>query len=99
MTRATIDNQGVPLTLGNTPLLPPQPLSTNTRRLLEQCCGNCTTGRTSDSPCLFPGGFTGRHLSSERLGTRLKRLGICARPGNRLDPVRRPLGSIRRRTP
>jgi hypothetical protein len=76
VTSVTIDDQGVSLTLGDTPLLLPEPLDTIAHRLVERRRGNYTTGHTSDSPWLFPGGFAGRHLSNERLGTRLKRLGI-----------------------
>ncbi|MFI8234900.1 hypothetical protein ACIGDI_39510 [Streptomyces sp. NPDC085900] len=81
VTSVTIDDQGISLTLGDTPLLLPEPLDTIARRLLERRRGNYTTGHTSDSTWLFPGGFAGRHLSHERLGTRLKRLGIYSRPG------------------
>lgn len=51
------------------------------QQLLARRRGHITLGATEDSPWLFPGGYAGQHLGNDRLGARLKRLGIYSRPG------------------
>ncbi|GHE61401.1 hypothetical protein GCM10017771_84600 [Streptomyces capitiformicae] len=63
-------------TLGDTPLLLPDPSDKLARRLLARGRGRVSIGASSDSPWLLPGAFAGHHLNNEHLGTQLKRLGI-----------------------
>lgn len=75
----TIDEATLTLRLGSVPLVLPEPLATLTQSLVAARRGHAATGRQRTSPWLFPGGQPGRPVSADRLGERLRRIGI--RPG------------------
>jgi hypothetical protein len=84
ISRLTIDdiNAGdatVELRLGSVPVVLPGPLASLTRDLVATRRGHAATGHHGTSRWLFPGGQPGRPVSADRLGERLRLLGI--RPG------------------
>lgn len=72
-------DDAVTLQLGSIPVELPEPLATLTRNLVTTRRGHATIGNQGTSPWLFPGGQPGRPLSADRLGQRLRQLGL--RPG------------------
>jgi len=74
-----IDDATVKLRLGTVPVVLPEPLATLTRDLAGTRRGHAATGAHGTSRWLFPGGQPGRPVSADRLGERLRLLGI--RPG------------------
>lgn len=76
VTAVIIDGPQTSLSLGDTPVLLPDPLDKIARHRRRTALGTST-----DSPWLCPGAFTGHHLTDFHLRTRLKRLGIYSRPG------------------
>jgi len=81
ISRLTIDdidtsNDTVKLRLGSIPVALPEPLATLTHDLVATRRGHATTGDHGTSPWLFPGGQPGRPISADRLGERLRQLGI-----------------------
>ena len=69
----------VRLRLGSVPVLLPEPLATLARDLAATRRGHAVLGDHGTSRWLFPGGQPGRPVSADRLGERLRRLGL--RPG------------------
>jgi hypothetical protein len=74
-----IDDATVKLRLGTVPVELPEPFATLSRDLVATRHGHATTGVHGTSRWLFPGGQPGRPVSADRLGERLRLLGI--RPG------------------
>jgi hypothetical protein len=84
ISRLTLDNihtsdHTVTLQLGSIPVELPEPLATLTRDLVATRHGHATIGDQGTSHWLFPGGQPGRPISADRLGQRLRQLGL--RPG------------------
>ena len=81
LTLDDIDTSGdtVELRLGTVPVMLPEPLATLVRDLVATRHGHAATGDHGTSQWLFPGGQPGRPVSADRLGERLRLLGI--RPG------------------
>lgn len=81
LTLNDINTSGDTLTLrlGSIPVELPEPLATLTRSLLAARRGHATIGDHGTSHWLFPGGQPGRPVSADRLGERLRQLGL--RPG------------------
>lgn len=84
ISRLTLDdvNTGgdtVTLRLGTIPVELPEPLATLTRSLIATRRGHATIGDPGTSHWLFPGGQPGRPVSADRLGERMRQLGL--RPG------------------
>jgi hypothetical protein len=69
----------VRLRLGRVPIQLPEPVATLARTVLANRKGHATIGAAGPSPWLFPGGQPGRPISTARLTSRLRELGI--RPG------------------
>ena len=69
----------VRLRLGSVPVVLPEPLATLTRDLAATRRGHAVLGDQGTSRWLFPGGQPGRPVSADRLGERLRQLGL--RPG------------------
>lgn len=63
------------ITLGDTPLQIPEPVASLFRQLAANRQGHAAV-EIGINPWLFPGGHTGQHLSAERMGARLRRIGI-----------------------
>jgi hypothetical protein len=59
-----------------TPIELPEPLATLVRDLVAARRGHATIANHGTSPWLFPGGQPGRPISADRLGQRLRRLGL-----------------------
>ena len=81
ISRLTIDDVdtrdgAVTLRLGSVPVVLPEPLAALTRKLIATRRGHATLGDQATCPWLFPGGQPGRPLSADRLGERLRLLGI-----------------------
>jgi hypothetical protein len=75
----TMDTNGaVTLKLGATPVVLPQPVDRSVAELIEQRRGYAAVS-AGDNPWLFPGGRSGQHLSPERMGARLRAIGIIPR--------------------
>ncbi len=75
----TVDTNGaMTLKLGAAPVVLPQPVDRSVAELIEQRRGYAAVS-AGDSPWLFPGGRSGQHLSPERLGARLRAIGIVPR--------------------
>ena len=72
---ATTDDV-VRLRLGSAPVVLPEPLASLTRDLLANRRGHAVLGDQGTSPWLFPGGQPGRPISPDRLGQRLRSIGI-----------------------
>jgi hypothetical protein len=66
----------VALRLGTVPVTLPEPLAALTRELIAIRRGHAVLGRPARSSWLFPGGQPGRHVSADRLGQRLRQLGL-----------------------
>jgi integrase len=69
----------VRLRLGSVPVRLPEPLATLARELAVTRRGHAVLGEQGTSRWLFPGGQPGRPVSADRLGERLRQLGL--RPG------------------
>jgi integrase len=69
----------VRLRLGPVPVQLPEPLAALTRELAAARKGHAVLGDQGTSHWLFPGGQPGRPVSADRLGERLRQLGL--RPG------------------
>ena len=54
----------------------PEPLSTLVRELVTTRRGHAVLGDQGTSPWLFPGGQPGRPISADRLGQRLRLIGL-----------------------
>ena len=81
ISRLTLDDidtsQGtVTLRLGSVPVVLPEPVATLTRELITTRRGHAVLGAPGTSRWLFPGGQPGRPVSADRLGQRLRVLGI-----------------------
>lgn len=81
ITSVMVEETKTSLLLGEKPPLLHNPIDKIAQQLLARRRGHVTLGATEDSPWLFPGGYAGQHLGNDRLGARLKRLGIYSRPG------------------
>jgi hypothetical protein len=84
LSRLTLDDLDtsdgtVRLRLGSVPAVLPEPLATLTRELAATRRGHAVLGDQGTSRWLFPGGQPGRPVSADRLGERLRQLGL--RPG------------------
>lgn len=73
------DHDTVTLRLGNAPITVPEPLAALIRDLIATRRGHAAIGDRRTSPWLFPGGQPGRPISADRLGRRLRLLGIRPR--------------------
>ena len=69
-------DDAVTLRLGSVPVVLPEPLAALIRELVATRRGHSALGDHATSPWLFPGGQPGRPLSADRLGERLRLLGI-----------------------
>lgn len=81
ISRLTIDDiditdSTVELRLGREPIALPEPLSTLVRDLVTVRRGHAVLGEQGTSPWLFPGGQPGRPVSADRLGARLRLIGL-----------------------
>ncbi|MGH3790548.1 MAG: hypothetical protein ACRDQ9_07045 [Pseudonocardiaceae bacterium] len=81
ISRLTVDdidtNDGtVKLRFGSVPVTLPEPLSTLVRDLITTRRGHAVLGDLSTSRWLFPGGQPGRPVSTDRLGQRLRLIGL-----------------------
>jgi hypothetical protein len=66
----------VKLRFGNVPVVLPEPLSTLVRDLATTRRGHAVLGDLGKSRWLFPGGQPGRPVSADRLGQRLRLIGL-----------------------
>jgi hypothetical protein len=66
----------VKLRLGSTPIVLPEPLATLVRDLAATRRGHAVLGNPGTARWLFPGGQPGRPVSADRLGTRLRLIGL-----------------------
>ena len=66
----------VELTLGASPVILPPPVDQLVRDLIATHRGHAAIGRPDSTPWLFPGGRPGQHISHDRLGQRLKNIGL-----------------------
>lgn len=66
----------VALHLGSVPVVLPEPLAALVGELIAMRRGHAVLGRPGASPWLFPGGQPGRPVSADRLGQRLRHLGL-----------------------
>jgi hypothetical protein len=57
----------------------PEPLADLVRQLVATRRGHASIGRPDTTPWLFPGGRPGQHIGDDRLGTRLKNIGLHPR--------------------
>jgi integrase len=71
----TIDDT-VRVCFGSVPIALPEPLATLTCDLVATRRGHAVLGDRGTSPWLFPGGQPGRPVSADRLGQRLRQLGL-----------------------
>ena len=81
ISRLTIDDietsgGAVALRLGTVPVVLPEPLAALTRDLAASRHGHAVLGDQGTSRWLFPGGQPGRPISADRLGERLRQLGL-----------------------
>lgn len=78
LTIADVDatDGAVKLHLGSIPIALPEPLATITRDLIAARRGHAVLGDRGTSPWLFPGGQPGRPISADRLGERLRLIGL-----------------------
>jgi hypothetical protein len=74
------DHDNVRLSLGDRPVVLPEPLGPLVLDLVATRRGHATLGELGTSPWLFPGGQPGRPISADRLNQRLHRHGIHAGP-------------------
>lgn len=70
------DNGQITLTLGDIPVLLPEPLDTLVGDLISSRSASRSLSSTAPDPWLFPGRRPGHHLSSSHLGTRLRSIGL-----------------------
>jgi uncharacterized protein YidB (DUF937 family) len=61
---------------GTVPITLPEPLASLTRTLVATRRGHAVLGDRGTSPWLFPGGQPSRPISADRLGQRLRQLGL-----------------------
>jgi hypothetical protein len=66
----------VRLRLGSTPIVLPEPLATLARDLIATRRGHAVIGNPGTARWLFPGGQPGRPVSADRLGQRLRLIGL-----------------------
>jgi hypothetical protein len=81
ISRLTIDDiatndDTVKICFGSVPITLPEPLASLTHTLLATRGGHAVLGDRRTSPWLFPGGQPGRPVSADRLGQRLRQLGL-----------------------
>lgn len=74
----TDDGTGTRLLLGELPITLPEPLDRFVNELVSQRRGYAAVTATQN-PWLFPGGRSGQHLSPQRMGHRLRSIGITPR--------------------
>jgi len=81
LTAADVHDDGtkVTLTFGTEPIILPEPLAALMRQHLTTRRGHATIGRPSTVPWLFPGGRPGHPLGADRLGDRLRNIGLHPR--------------------
>jgi hypothetical protein len=81
LTAADVHDDGteVTLMLGTEPIILPEPLAWLMRELVATRRGHATIGRPRTVPWLFPGGRPGHSLSGDRLGERLRNIGMHPR--------------------
>ena len=72
----TVDeNNSCTITLGDVPLSVPEPLAVWLLELVAHRRGYAAVD-LGTNPWLFPGGRAGQHISAQRMGIRLKRIGV-----------------------
>jgi integrase len=81
ISRLTVDDidlsdSTVKICFGSVPITLPEPLATMVRTLASARGGHAVLGSRGTSPWLFPGGQPGRPVSADRLGQRLRQLGL-----------------------
>ena len=69
----------VEIMLGTAPVVLPEPLADLVRELIATRQGHAAIGRPDTTPWLFPGGRPGQPIGDDRLGTRLKNIGLHPR--------------------
>jgi hypothetical protein len=69
----------VEIMLGTAPVVLPEPLAGLVRELVATRQGHAAIGRPGTTPWLFPGGRPGQPLGDDRLGMRLKNIGLHPR--------------------
>ena len=79
LSNVEISDTEVRLHLGREPVVVPEPLAALLLDLIASRRGHAALGDEGTSPWLFPGGQPGRPISADRLGERLRQLGL--RPG------------------
>ncbi|MCI0689428.1 MAG: site-specific integrase, partial [Sporichthyaceae bacterium] len=85
ISRLTIDDidtndSTVKLRLGPTPTVLPDPLAALVRDLVATRRSHAVVGNPATARWLFPGGQPGRPISADRLGQRLRLIGLCPTP-------------------
>ena len=73
------DGDQVRIMLGTAPVVLPEPLAELFRELVATRRGHAAVGRPGITPWLFPGGRPGQPIGGDRLGTRLKNIGLHLR--------------------
>ncbi len=78
LTASHIHDHGdrVEIMLGTAPVVLPEPLAGLVRDLIATRQGHAAIGRPGTTPWLFPGGRPGQPIGDDRLGTRLKNIGL-----------------------
>jgi hypothetical protein len=81
ISRLTVDDidtndDTVTLSFGSVPIVLPEPLSILVHELVTARRGHAVLGDQGASPWLFPGGQPGRPVSADRLGHRLRLIGL-----------------------
>jgi hypothetical protein len=69
----------VAISLGPSPVILPEPLAALVRELIATRSGKAKIGVPDDTPWLFPGGRPGQPIGDDRLGQRLKKIGLQPR--------------------
>ncbi len=69
----------VEIMLGTAPVVLPEPLAGLVRELVATRQGHAAIGRPGTTPWLFPGGRPGQPIGDDRLGMRLKNIGLHPR--------------------
>jgi hypothetical protein len=70
----------IKIRFGSVPTTLPEPLATMVQTLATARRGHAVLGSRGTSPWLFPGGQPGRPVSADRLGQRLRQLGLQPGP-------------------
>jgi len=65
--------------MGTAPVVLPEPLAGLVRELVATRQGHAAIGRPGTTPWLFPGGRPGQPIGDDRLGIRLKNIGLHPR--------------------